>query len=37
LKGAEERIENLRRCAAVHEHQALVSIESFIVEMLPDW
>ncbi|ELU18645.1 hypothetical protein CAPTEDRAFT_179604 [Capitella teleta] len=36
LKGAEERIENLRRSNAVHEHQVVVSIENFIVEMLPD-
>ena len=35
-KGAEERIDNLRRTGAVHEKQAIVSVENFIVEMLPD-
>ena len=36
LKGAEERIENLRRMGAMEEGQPAVSIESFIVELLPD-
>lgn len=36
LKGAEERIENLRRGGQIDEKQVVVSIESFIVELLPD-
>ncbi|XP_071965439.1 protein PRRC1-like isoform X2 [Antedon mediterranea] len=36
LKGAEERIENLRRNSLVDEKQCLVAVESFIVELLPD-
>ncbi|KAK2167737.1 hypothetical protein NP493_1262g00001 [Ridgeia piscesae] len=36
LKGAEERITNLRMTGAVREHQPVVSIESFIIELLPD-
>lgn len=36
LKGAEERIQNLRRSGAVDENQAIVSVEGFIIEMLPD-
>ncbi|XP_054756516.2 protein PRRC1-like [Lytechinus pictus] len=36
LKGAEERICNLRRSGEVHEKQPMVSVESFIAELLPD-
>ena len=36
LKGAEERIQNLRQSGNVDEKQAIVSIEGFIIEMLPD-
>ena len=36
LKGAEERIQNLRQSGAVDENQAIVSVEGFIIEMLPD-
>lgn len=36
LKGAEERITNLRRSGEVHEKQPMVSVESFIAELLPD-
>ena len=36
LKGAEERIQNLRQAGAVDENQAIVSVEGFIIEMLPD-
>ncbi|PIK61375.1 hypothetical protein BSL78_01674 [Apostichopus japonicus] len=36
LKGAEERIENLRRGDKIDEKQVTVSIESFITDLLPD-
>ncbi|XP_002731503.2 protein PRRC1-like [Saccoglossus kowalevskii] len=36
LKGAEERIENLRRNSQMHEKQPAVSVENFIAELLPD-
>ena len=36
LKGAEDRIDNLRRTGAVHEKQPIVSVENFIAELLPD-
>ncbi|XP_013417418.1 protein PRRC1 [Lingula anatina] len=36
FKGAEERIQNLRRNGTIHEKQPAVSVENFIVEMLPD-
>ncbi|XP_077988966.1 protein PRRC1-like [Glandiceps talaboti] len=36
VKGAEERIENLRRSEAIHEKQPCIAVESFIVELLPD-
>lgn len=36
LKGAEERIQNLRQSGTVEENQAIVSVEGFIIEMLPD-
>lgn len=36
LKGAEERIENLRHSGAIHEKQPVLSVEGFIAELLPD-
>ncbi|KAL3865794.1 hypothetical protein ACJMK2_043148 [Sinanodonta woodiana] len=36
LKGAEERIQNLRRSGDVPESQPMISVEGFIVELLPD-
>lgn len=36
LKGAQERIDSLRRSGMIHEKQAVVSIENFIAELLPD-
>ncbi|KAK3601200.1 hypothetical protein CHS0354_004400 [Potamilus streckersoni] len=36
LKGAEERIQNLRRSGDIPESQPVVSVEGFIVELLPD-
>ncbi|KAJ8304959.1 hypothetical protein KUTeg_018542 [Tegillarca granosa] len=36
LKGAEERIQNLRQKGSITEQQPIVSIEGFIVELLPD-
>ncbi|KFV67977.1 Protein PRRC1, partial [Dryobates pubescens] len=36
LKGAQERIDSLRRTGVIHEKQAAVSVESFIEELLPD-
>lgn len=36
LKGAEERIQNLRQSGNVEENQPIVSVEGFIIEMLPD-
>lgn len=36
LKGAEDRITNLRQSGSIPDSQAIVSVEGFIVEMLPD-
>ncbi|KAM9093954.1 protein PRRC1 isoform X1 [Sarcophilus harrisii] len=36
LKGAQERIDNLRRSGVIHEKQPAVSVENFIAELLPD-
>ncbi|XP_035827309.1 protein PRRC1 [Aplysia californica] len=36
LKGAEERISNLRKSGSVPDGQTVVSVEGFIVEILPD-
>ncbi|KAK7810311.1 hypothetical protein U0070_009345 [Myodes glareolus] len=36
LKGAQERIDSLRRTGAIHEKQTAVSVENFIAELLPD-
>lgn len=36
LKGAEERIQNLRQKGSLPEGHPVVSVEGFIVEMLPD-
>lgn len=36
LKGAQERIDSLRRSGVIQENQAAVSIEAFITELLPD-
>lgn len=36
LKGAQERIDSLRRTGVIHEKQPVVSLESFIAELFPD-
>ncbi|XP_003498224.1 LOW QUALITY PROTEIN: protein PRRC1 isoform X1 [Cricetulus griseus] len=36
LKGAQERIDSLRRSGTIHEKQTAVSVENFIAELLPD-
>ncbi|NXC90626.1 PRRC1 protein, partial [Cercotrichas coryphoeus] len=36
LKGAQERIDSLRRTGVIHEKQPAVSMESFIEELVPD-
>ncbi|KAM6435165.1 protein PRRC1 isoform 2-T6 [Liasis olivaceus] len=36
LKGAQERIDSLRRTGIIHQKQPAVSVESFIAELLPD-
>ncbi|XP_055488490.1 protein PRRC1 isoform X1 [Leucoraja erinacea] len=36
LKGAQERIDSLRRLGLMHEKQVTVSVENFIAELLPD-
>ena len=36
VRGAEERIDNLRQSGLVDEGTAIVSMENFIVELLPD-
>ncbi|XP_072272111.1 protein PRRC1 isoform X1 [Pyxicephalus adspersus] len=36
LKGAQERIDGLRRSGVIHEKQPAVSVENFIAELLPD-
>ncbi|XP_073413455.1 protein PRRC1 isoform X1 [Dendrobates tinctorius] len=35
-KGAQERIDSLRRSGVIHEKQPAVSVENFIAELLPD-
>uniref|UniRef100_H3CNS5 Proline-rich coiled-coil 1 n=1 Tax=Tetraodon nigroviridis TaxID=99883 RepID=H3CNS5_TETNG len=36
LKGAQERIDGLRRAGTIHENQPVVSVENFIAELFPD-
>ncbi|XP_003965095.1 protein PRRC1 [Takifugu rubripes] len=36
LKGAQERIDGLRRVGTIHENQPVVSMENFIAELFPD-
>lgn len=36
LKGAEERISSLRNSGSIPHDQTVVSIEGFIVEIVPD-
>lgn len=36
VKGAQERIDSLRRVGAIHEKQPVVSLENFIAELFPD-
>ncbi|XP_063820317.1 protein PRRC1 isoform X2 [Pseudophryne corroboree] len=36
LKGAQERIDGLRRSGVIHEKQPAVSVENFLAELLPD-
>ncbi|XP_056593191.1 protein PRRC1 [Triplophysa dalaica] len=36
VKGAQERIDGLRRTAIIHEKQPVVSVENFIAELFPD-
>uniref|UniRef100_A0A3Q3WMI4 Non-canonical purine NTP phosphatase/PRRC1 domain-containing protein n=1 Tax=Mola mola TaxID=94237 RepID=A0A3Q3WMI4_MOLML len=36
LKGAQERIDSLRRAGVIHENQPVVSMENFIAELFPD-
>uniref|UniRef100_A0A8D3A4U9 Proline rich coiled-coil 1 n=1 Tax=Scophthalmus maximus TaxID=52904 RepID=A0A8D3A4U9_SCOMX len=36
VKGAQERIDSLRRAGVIHEKQPVVSLESFIAELFPD-
>ncbi|NXG17333.1 PRRC1 protein, partial [Grallaria varia] len=36
LKGAQERIDSLRRTGVIHEKQPAVSVENFIEELLPE-
>ncbi|XP_026074907.1 protein PRRC1-like [Carassius auratus] len=36
VKGAQERIDSLRRSAVIHEKQPVVSVENFIAELFPD-
>ncbi|NWS11670.1 PRRC1 protein, partial [Pachyramphus minor] len=36
LKGAQGRIDSLRRTGVIHEKQPVVSVENFIEELLPD-
>ncbi|XP_068190840.1 protein PRRC1 [Antennarius striatus] len=36
VKGAQERIDSLRRVGAIHENQPVVSMENFIAELYPD-
>ncbi|XP_061590538.1 protein PRRC1 [Cololabis saira] len=36
VKGAQERIDGLRRAGVIHEKQPVVSVENFIAELFPD-
>ena len=36
VKGAEERIENLKRSGMIDERQPMLSIENFLAEVTPD-
>lgn len=36
LKGAEERINNLKQLGISHERQILISVENFLAELTPD-
>lgn len=36
VKGAQERIDSLRRAGIIHEKQPVVSVENFIAELFPD-
>lgn len=36
IKGAQERIDGLRRSGVIHEKQPVVSLENFIAELFPD-
>ncbi|XP_030291239.1 protein PRRC1 [Sparus aurata] len=36
VKGAQERIDSLRRSGVIHEKQPVVSLENFIAELFPD-
>ncbi|XP_071762581.1 protein PRRC1 [Centroberyx gerrardi] len=36
VKGAQERIDSLRRAGLIHEKQPVVSVENFIAELFPD-
>lgn len=36
VKGAEERIDNLRQRGSINENQPIVAVENFIAELLPD-
>ncbi|XP_038659999.1 protein PRRC1 isoform X3 [Scyliorhinus canicula] len=36
VKGAQERIDSLRRSGMIHERQVTVSVENFLAELLPD-
>ncbi|XP_031607174.1 protein PRRC1 [Oreochromis aureus] len=36
VKGAQERIDSLRRAGVIHERQPVVSLENFIAELFPD-
>ncbi|KAM9793608.1 protein PRRC1 isoform X2 [Syngnathus typhle] len=36
LKGAQERVDSLRRLGVIHEKQPVVSMEKFIAELFPD-
>uniref|UniRef100_W5MPH7 Proline-rich coiled-coil 1 n=1 Tax=Lepisosteus oculatus TaxID=7918 RepID=W5MPH7_LEPOC len=36
LKGAQERIDSMRRVGMIHEKQPVVSVENFIAELFPD-
>ncbi|XP_012672767.1 protein PRRC1 [Clupea harengus] len=36
VKGAQERVDGLRRAGIIHEKQPVVSVENFIAELFPD-